>query len=68
MTALTAVTALLLTAAAMLRELYQRKDAAGLTGDKDKATDISRGDAVFFFGAAVILVLSFFNPLWFLRG
>lgn len=67
-TALTAETALLLTAAAMLRELYRRKDAAGLTSDKDKATDISRGDAVFFFGAAVILVLSFFNPLWFLRG
>ena len=59
---------MLLLFAAKMRELYQRKDAAGLPGDKDKATDISRGDAVFFFGAAVILVLSFFYPLWFLRG
>lgn len=65
--ALIAQAAIMLSAASMLQELYRRKDAAAVL-EKGDAEDISRGDMFFFLGAAAILILSFFNPLWFVRG
>ena len=35
---------------------------------KEMIKDISTGEAAFMWGVSVILVLSFVNPLWFVRG
>ncbi len=70
-TALTAMLALLLVILGLLQEFYRRRNGAAFAEEKfsgEKIRDIGRGDLIFFSGVVVLLLLSFFNPLWFLRG
>lgn len=65
--ALIALSAMVLAAVAILQELYRRKDEQNITGDKGVALDISKRDLILMSGVAAVLVLSFFNPLWFMN-
>ncbi len=67
-TAFVALGALVLVSAALLSDLYQRKKEDVMLREEDQIADISAGEAVFMWGVAVVLVLSFVNPLWFVKG
>ena len=69
--ALAAAAALLLISVTLLQELYRRKDEINPVSAlslKDKAKDISGGDLFFMTAVGVILLLSLFNPVWFMKG
>ncbi len=66
--ALLALVALSLAAMSLLREFFLRKSPAPYPADTARCLDIAPPDLCFFLSAAAVLILSFFNPLWFLRG
>ena len=66
--ALLALVALSLAALSLLREFFLRKSPAPYSLDAMRCSDITTVDMCFFLSAAAVLLLSFFNPLWFLRG
>ena len=66
--ALLALVALSLAAMSLLREFFLRKSPALYPADTARCLDIAPPDLCFFLSAAAVLILSFFNPLWFLRG
>ena len=67
-TSFVALAALILVSTALLSDLYRRKKDDNLANGKEMIKDISTGEAAFMWGVSVILVLSFVNPLWFVRG
>lgn len=68
MTAFVALGALVLVAVALLADLYRRKRDDNALKDAVQMADISVAEAAFMCGVAAVLVLSFVNPLWFVRG
>ena len=67
-TAFVALGALILVAVALLADLYRRKREDNIAKNIVSVADISTAEAVFMWGVALVLVLSFVNPLWFVRG
>lgn len=49
----------------MLYELYMMRDLKSHIENERDITDISHESLLFFMGITVIIILSFFNPLWF---
>jgi NADH:ubiquinone oxidoreductase subunit 4 (subunit M) len=49
----------------MLYELYMMRDLKSHIENEHDITDISKEAMLFFAGITVIVILSFFNPLWF---
>lgn len=58
--------ALSLVAFSLLQEIFLMRDLRNQTGTPESLEDISKAKLVFLTGITAILVLSFFNPLWFI--
>lgn len=66
---LIALSALFLVASSLLKELFQRKQLPDAFSAFDVSLDdISFRDAVFLWGIAAVLIVSFARPLWFMGG
>ena len=59
------VFSMIIVAAALLSELYKLKDDACIAADKPGAADISNKAFFLLLCAAVFILLTFINPLWF---
>lgn len=65
--ALVAVLAMVLAAVGLLQDVYRRKSCDKNIAEEAKNLDITNKDVVFFGLVALILIMSFFNPLWFME-
>ena len=59
------MTAIGLISVSMLYELYVMRDLKSHIDNEREITDISRESLLFFTVVIVVIILSFFNPLWF---
>ena len=59
------MTAIGLISVSMLYELYVMRDLKSQIDNEREITDISRESLLFFTVVIVVIILSFFNPLWF---